>query len=826
MHTFTNVAGCDSVVTLHLTVHEQNITTLNHSICLGESYTENGFNVTPSIVGMSTYQRVVPSYHGCDSTIILNLNVNEIQDCFSSLCPEFTDLHAPGVKCQYGSFLNPLQYTGIAMGRHTVITQQGSDPNTGHQLPFLPPGESTVVKLGNERTGAEAEAVTYQFTVDPDYAILLLKFAVVLEDPGHPSPDQPRFVVRVLNSDGQLVESCAEYDVTAAGDIPGFQTYSSGRRNVRWRPWTNVGIDLTDYAGQQVMLQFVTYDCNWHGHFGYAYYTASCIDNNLALAGCNGNQMTLVAPSGFESYQWDNGNTSTTATYTVNGTTSANCLITSATGCQFTLSGTLSSDPGLPTVSSTVYDTICEGDSYNLHFFNLPPQFEMGTHTFRNTFFDVLSCTGGDVTTTLFLTVLPRYNHIYDAVCQGMDYNAHGFHYANLQTGSYTDTLVTELPTGCDLIKILHLTVSPSFNMANTLTGENSVCRNEVYSYALQNAEGLGTFHWDVPTGVNILYGQGTAEVNLYFTDDAPNPANISLMGTNGCGSGSISLSVTHYPSYHLFYQDTLCSGNEYHRYGFNLARQDSTGWYTFIDRYTTTQGCDSVRILQLLVVGTPTLTTLAQPAEICFGDTSTIHAMGENAGFVTVLQPPAVAIGDILCSDNSIVKPSDWPLVGKMAKGIVFYVDSTGLHGWAVHLQDQGTSVQWTPPISCTDISTLTNYTNARDAITDLNGYTNTQRIRAAGNATKYPAAYAVDFANGWYLPAAGQLRILYSVMVTVNASLQIVGGTQFMMNSTWYYWSSTEYGNGSAWHVRYSGSVNSFTKGSTNRVRSVRDF
>lgn len=741
-------------------------------------------------------------------------------------CPNFTNLTASGVTCQYGMFDNPFQFTGIASGRHTVISQQGSDPNTGHQLPFLPQGENRVVRLGNEQVGKQAEAITYQFTVNPDYAILLLKFAVVLEDPGHPAPAQPRFVVRVLNNAGQLVETCAEYDVTAAGDIPGFQTYTSGWYNVRWRPWTNVGIDLSDYAGQPIRLQFVTYDCDYWGHFGYAYFTASCMSNKLALSGCNGSQVTLVAPSGFESYAWDNGSTSTTATYTVNGTTTANCLITSATGCQFTLSGTLSAQSGLPTSSSTIYDTICEGDIYNQHFFNLPPQWETGTHTFRNTFFNAGNCTGGDVTTTLYLTVLPKYNHIYDAACQGTNYNAHGFHYTNLQTGNYTDTLVTTLPTGCDLVTILHLTVNPSFSLSsNTLSGPTSVCRQEVCTYSLPNVEGLATFHWNLPNGVNLIYGQGTATANLYFADGAPNPATISLTGANGCGSGDIPITVTHFPAYHIFFKDTLCSGHDYHRYGFDLACQDNTGWYTFTNRYTTVDGCDSVRILQLLVTGTPTLTTLAQPAEICTGQSTTIHAMGENASFFGGGQVPAVAIGDILCTDNSIVKPSAWPVEGKTAMGIVFYVDNTGEHGWAVHLQDQGTSVLWSPNGQYTDIPTLTNYTNSRDAIMDLNGYSNTQKIRNAGNATQYPAAYAVNFANGWYLPAVGQLRLLFGEIVTLNKSLQIVDGLQVPMSS-WRYWSSTEYEESIAWLVNTNGGVGIYNKNDDNRVRGVRAF
>ena len=744
----------------------------------------------------------------------------------SAQCPDFTNLTAPGCTCQYGTFDNPFMNTRVAYGRHTIITQQGADPNTGYQLPFLPPGENRVVKLGNEQVSAQAEAVTYQFTVDPDHAILLLKFAVVFEDPGHPFPDQPRFVVRVLNGAGQLVDNCAEYDVTAASDIPGFQTYTSRWHNVKWRPWTNMGIDLSDYAGQQVHVQFVTYDCSWHGHYGYAYFTASCLSNKLALSGCNGDQVTLVAPSDFESYAWDNGSTTTTATYTINGTTTANCLITSATGCVFTLSGTLSAQSGLPTTSSTIYDTICEGDTYTDNFFNLPPQWETRTHTFRNTFFNTANCTGGSVTTTLFLTILPRYYHIYDAACQGSDYNAHGFHYTNLQTGSYTDTVETLFPSECAPLTILHLTVNPSFNMGNSLSGETAVCCHEVCTYALTNVEGLATFHWNMPDGVNILTGQGTSVANLYFTDDAPNPATITLTGANGCGSGTIPITVTHWPTYHIFFQDSLCTGNDYHRYGFDLARQDSTGWYTFTNRYTTAHGCDSVRILQLLVTGTPTLTTLAQPEEICTGQSTTIHAIGENAGFSQSGTAPDVAIGDILCTDGSIVKPSSWPVAGKIAMGIVFYVDNTDEHGWAVHLQDQGTSVQWTPSGQNTDISTLTNYTNGRDAIMDLDGYSNTQKIRNAGNATEYPAAYAMDFANGWYLPAVGQLRLLFGEIITLNNSLQIVNGTQFPMNSHFDYWSSTEYGQNYAWSVYINGIVGYYYKYYISMVRCVRDF
>lgn len=77
-----------------------------------------------------------------------------------------------------------------------------------------------------------------------------------------------------------------------------------------------------------------------------------------------------------------------------------------------------------------------------------------------------------------------------------------------------------------------------------------------------------------------------------------------------------------------------------------------------------------------------------------------------------------SVSIGDILCTDGSTVKPEQFALSGKTAKGIVFYVDDTHLHGWAVHLYYQGSTL-WSP-VSY-DIPDLPNYKTFREAINEL---------------------------------------------------------------------------------------------------------
>ena len=731
-------------------------------------------------------------------------------------CPVFTDLTGPNVVCYYGNTQNPDSLVGIVPGRHTVITEQGTDPRTDNLLPLLPEGETAVVKLGNELVGAEAESIVYTFTVDEDNSILLLKFAVVLEDPMHFPPEQPRFVMRVMDANDNLLDPCMEYDVIASQEIPGFQSFGS----VRWRPWTNTGFDLSTYIGQTVKVSFTTYDCTATGHFGYAYFTASCSSNRLELVGCDGDDVTLAAPQGFESYQWNNGATSDTATYSVQGTTIANCLITTVLGCQLVLVGTLTTD-NIPTQPQTFYDTICEGESYSANGFDLPSNLTPGLHTAFNTYFNVATCTD-DITNTLYLFVIQRYFHYYDMACEGNDYNALGFSFTDLPVGDILDSNIV-ITGGCDSVAVLHLTVAPSFTMPNTIDGPSVVCNQSAATYSLSNAEVL-VYHWLVPDGVSVYNGQGTSTASLYFSSNAPPISIITLTGANGCGSGSAQLTVTVNPSYHFFANDTICTGNDYQGNGFQLGVQDSVGVFVYTLNDTTTCGCDSVHVLQLRVAATPEITALADPTVICVGQETELHAVGAQASVTLNSELPQVIVGDILCTDSSFVHPADWPC-GKVAMGVVFYVDDSGQHGWAVSLQDEPTTYIWGLLLSL-DIPNLTNYTSAFSTMGDLDGYQNTASIRASGTVAQYPAAHHVDFDHGWYLPSAAQLYRIYATIGMVNNTLQTVGGAIFPMDAEWRYWSSTERSPYEAWALYNSTSFTAVNKSESLPVRTIRNF
>ncbi len=225
---------------------------------------------------------------------------------------------------------------GIVAGRHTIIPGPGGQDAIVNALDEVPPGFPASVRLGNSGSGCQAERLRYTVTVTPNNALFVYAFAVVLEDPGHPANEQPRFELQVFDPNGQPI-ACTYYQVAAGNNIPGFQTQG----NARWRDWTQVGVDLSAYMGQTITIEATTADCGYCGHYGYGYLTARCEPLQITIEYCQGDTIAqLVAPDGFASYQWSNGVNGQTVVITnpTPGQTNLTCDITSVTGCTAQLS--------------------------------------------------------------------------------------------------------------------------------------------------------------------------------------------------------------------------------------------------------------------------------------------------------------------------------------------------------------------------------------------------------------------------------------------------------------------------------------------------------
>ena len=256
-----------------------------------------------------------------------------------------------------------LQNNGIVNGQHTIMSGTGTDPRTCNNVAVVAPGGTFSARLGNNNVGAEAEGLSYTFFVTPQSTLITYQYAVVFEDPGHLIEEQPRFESRVLLQNGDTIP-CTEFSVTAASDIPGFQTCpgvdnQGNAIQISYKNWTTVGVDVSAYIGQNVTLQFQGGDCSLGGHYGYAYIDAKCGPLEIDVQYCVGSDSAIVAaPDGFAQYLWSTGDTTQQITVDPNSISNLTCLIISFSGCQAVLSANLS-----PTVTnpSFTYTGSCVG---------------------------------------------------------------------------------------------------------------------------------------------------------------------------------------------------------------------------------------------------------------------------------------------------------------------------------------------------------------------------------------------------------------------------------------------------------------------------------
>lgn len=246
--------------------------------------------------------------------------------CPENRCINYVDLHnSERVTCTYGNTLHEgydhssqnaydnigvVDYGPDMEQRHKVIwDRQATDPRTKNKLSMIAPGEFASVRLGNWSVGRGAESVSYRYTVDEDHPILLLNYAVVMQDPKHSSNEQPRFVLEILNSEGELIsQDCGYCNFASGGANPGewFREGGLAHDAVMWKDWSTIGLNLEDYSGEEVRVRVTTYDCFESQHYGYAYFSMGCTESKINVAGCAGDdEITLTAPVGFR-YSWRN----------------------------------------------------------------------------------------------------------------------------------------------------------------------------------------------------------------------------------------------------------------------------------------------------------------------------------------------------------------------------------------------------------------------------------------------------------------------------------------------------------------------------------------
>ncbi len=245
-------------------------------------------------------------------------------------CIDFGNFTAPGVMATANTwsgqpsnqaFANGGAEIGVKPGRHTLVKESKYDPITVPEqapddlnnpgLMTVPYGELAVVKLGNHESGAQCEGLEYALNVDAKYSLLMMKYAIVLEDPlnNHAEYERPRFKLEVYDQNDNLVDaSCGKAEF-----IPGvnaetkdwtFLQKKEPYTSVKWKKWTSIGFNLQPYIGQTVKIKVSSWDCELTGHFGYGYFMLNCLSPEISNFSCSSDKLdTVYAPEGF-AYCW------------------------------------------------------------------------------------------------------------------------------------------------------------------------------------------------------------------------------------------------------------------------------------------------------------------------------------------------------------------------------------------------------------------------------------------------------------------------------------------------------------------------------------------
>lgn len=523
-------------------------------------------------------------------------------------CFDATALTAAYTNCLYGYWEGPEHY-GIVSGRHTLMYDTTAYDATlgGNRLLTVCPGCDYTIRLGNSGSGSQWEAVNYAVTVDTMIgAILILKYAAVLQNPGHPAEIQPRFSFDLFDKDMQPVSNSCAHAEFIASDSLGWVSMG----DIEWKDWTSVGFDLSDYHGQTLNLRLKTSDCGAGGHFGYAYYTTRCAPRTITAWQCGTTDSnTFTAPEGFN-YQWINSansviSTDRTITVPSNGGV-YRCRVSSIEdpSCNFTL-GTyagvrlpkaVGSVEQISTTDCHTYSVSFKSESYitsdGIHpvpYGGMCDQviwhFGDGdsatgfnpTHTYTDTgTYDVTiiaTLGGGQCTDTAHLSVSMPTLFNYDEQLNACD--SMRWYDGELYTAdTVIPTLLVVNPNGCDTLFSLNLHINHS-SYGNLQF--DTVCHHQGYQWNDMLIE--------VPTDSN----------QLTLCD--------TLLSVAGCDS-SVILHLSTWPDYAAEPElDTVCYGQSYSWR--SLTVNDTSQPQTMLcialrDTMATMHSCDSIVGLDL----------------------------------------------------------------------------------------------------------------------------------------------------------------------------------------------------------------------------------
>jgi len=554
----STIEGCDSTVILDLTVHPIYAITLTHEICEGESYEVGDSVYTTSEVFVTNLTTV----EGCDSIVTLNLTVHPVYaiDLAEAICE--------GDSFPVGDSL----YTTTGIYVTNMQTVEGCDSIVTLDLTVHPVYTTNLVEeICDEESFPVGDSL---YTETGIYTTLLSTIngcdsTVVLDLTVHP-----------IYLDTIVVEIC---------DGAVYQNGAS--------VFTTTGVYPISYLSENNCDSLVVIDLTVHPVYNV----------NLVESICDG-----------ESYPVGDTLYTEAGNYT-------NVLI-SVEGCDSIVNLELTV---IDVFTFNLSATICEGDSYLVG-----GDYQTEPGIYNDTLIGGNGCPQYLITT---LYVNPVYLDTMNVViCEGEGYLAGGDY--QMETGWYVDSLLTI--NNCDSVIVTNLLVSPT----NQDTSEVFICDGEsyyvagadqtesgVYTDTLQNSYNCDSVIVTVLEVMDVFYTAGVVNIckgdsielgGGYQTESGFYIDTLSS-NANGCDSIVVSELVVN-TTYAMEYEETICDGDSVL---INGVYETEAGVYT--DGLTTTTGCDSLVTVTLNVL--PTIELLAADESICLGESIDMYVSGSD---------------------------------------------------------------------------------------------------------------------------------------------------------------------------------------------------
>jgi len=427
-NSFTNIYGCDSIVTLNLTVNPISNTTLVDSICSGETY-----SVGSSIYSSTgNYVDSLNNMYGCDSIVTLSLTVNP-----TSSTP-LTETICEGESYMVGSST----YTTTGNYTNTLSNMYGCDSVVTLDLTVNPTSSTPLTESICEGENFMVGSSTY--TTTGNYTNTLSNMygcdsVVTLSLTVNPTSSTP--LTETICAGESFMVGSSSY--TTTGNYTNTLNNMYGCDSVvtldlTVNPTSSTPLVETICEGESFIVGSSTYTTtgNYSNTLSNMYGCDSVVTLDLTV---NPTSSTPLTESICEGESFSVGS----STYTSSGDYTD--LLVNVHGCDSVV--TLNLTVNLPS-NTPLIETICEGESFMVGDSNYTT-----TGNYTNTLSDMNGC---DSIVTLDLTLNPTSNTpLIETICEGESFMVGSVTYTT--PGNYTNTLSNMY--GCDSVVSLDLTV-------------------------------------------------------------------------------------------------------------------------------------------------------------------------------------------------------------------------------------------------------------------------------------------------------------------------------------------------------------------------------